>query len=76
MMASFFLFMEEVSAQKILKDTTFIIVKQFQPTIADAFKINNIPVVKDSTPPIPKINYGINSKRINTEYAVEPIKPA
>lgn len=63
-------------SQKILKDTTFIIVKQFQPTIADAFKIHDVPVVRDSVPPAPKINYSIQSKKVNTPYTVDPIKPA
>ena len=66
----------EAFAQKILKDTTFVIVKKFLPTIADAYKINDMPVVKDSIPPAPKINYGINSKKINTPYTVDPIKSA
>ncbi len=66
----------EAIAQKILKDTTFVIVKQFQPTIADAYKMNDMPVVKDSVPPVPKINYGINSKKVFTPYTVEPIKSA
>jgi hypothetical protein len=66
----------EAIAQKILKDTTFVIVKQFQPTIADAYKVNDMPVVKDSVPPVPKINYGINSKKVFTPYTVDPIKSA
>ena len=55
-------------AQKILKDTTFVIVKQFQPTIADAYKINDMPVVKDSVPPVPKMNYAISSKKVFTPF--------
>src|SRR6185503_6068699 len=63
-------------AQKTLKDTTFVIVKQFQPTIADAYKINDMPMVKDSVPPVPKLNYVISSKKVFTPYNVETLKPA
>ncbi|MBI4929168.1 MAG: hypothetical protein HY841_00275 [Bacteroidetes bacterium] len=67
---------EVLFAQKILKDTTFVIVKQFQPTIADAYKINDMPVVKDSVPPAPQLNYAIHSKKVFTPFTVEPLKPA
>ncbi|MBI3500322.1 MAG: TonB-dependent receptor [Bacteroidetes bacterium] len=63
-------------AQKILKDTTVTVVKAFQPTIADAFKINEMPVVKDSVPPIPNLSYSIHSKKVFTPFTVEPLKPA
>ena len=63
-------------AQKILKDTMLHVVKSFQPTIADAYKINDMPVVKDSVPPVPQLNYNINPKKINTPFTVEPLKPA
>ncbi|TAL58615.1 MAG: hypothetical protein EPN85_11250 [Bacteroidetes bacterium] len=65
-----------VFAQKILKDTMLHVVKSFQPTIADAYKMNDMPVVRDSVPPIPKLTYGINSKKINTPFTVATLKSA
>ena len=65
-----------VYAQKVLKDTMLHVVKSFQPTIADAYKMNEMPVVKDSVPPIPQLSYSINPKKINTAFVVEPLKPA
>lgn len=63
-------------AQKILKDTMLHVVKSFQPTIADAYKINEMPVVRDSVPPVPKLTYGINSKKVHTPFTVAPLKSA
>jgi len=63
-------------AQKVLKDTMLHVVKSFQPTIADAYKINDAPEVKDSVPPPPQLSYSIQSKNVFTPFTVEPIKPA
>ncbi len=65
-----------VYAQKVLKDTMLHVVKSFQPTIADAYKINDMPMVKDSVPPPPHLNYGINSKKVFTPFTVEKLKSA
>jgi len=65
-----------VYAQKILKDTMIHVVKQFQPTIADAYKINDAPFVKDSVPPAPDLRYSIITKKVFTPFTVEPLKPA
>jgi len=69
-----FLFAGVLSAQ--IKDTTVTVVTDFTPTIADAYKINDYPEVKDSVPPVPKLSYSINSKKVFTPFAVIPIKPA
>ena len=66
----------KLSAQKILKDTILQVVKQFQPTIADAFKINEKPVIKDSIPPSPQVNYSINPKKAFTPISIEQLKAA
>lgn len=63
-------------AQKMLKDTVIVVPTEFIPTISDAYKINDMPVVKDSVPPVPKMVYSINSKKIFTPYTVELLKPA
>lgn len=69
-------FSSKVFAQKNLKDTTIYVVKAFQPTIADANKINLAPVVKDSTPPVLYLTYSIRSTKINTPFKIDSIKPA
>lgn len=66
----------EAFAQKLMKDTMLHVVKSFAPTIADAYKINEMPEVRDSVPPVPKLNYGINSKKVNTPFTVAPLKSA
>ena len=73
---SLLFYSSDVFGQKILKDTMLHVVKQFQPTIADAFKINDMPVVKDSVPPAPDISYSIISKKVYTPFTVETLKPA
>jgi len=67
---------KDLWGQKILKDTLLHVVKSFQPTIADAYKINDAPLVKDSVPPPPQLSYSIQSKNIFTPFTVDPIKPA
>ena len=65
-----------VYAQKSLKDTMIHVVKSFVPTIADAYKMNDMPAVKDSIPPAPHLSYGINSKKVFTPFTVEQLKSA
>ena len=72
----FVLFANEGWGQKILKDTMVNVVKSFQPTIGDAYKINDMPVVKDSVPPAPQLTYFINSKKVFTPFTVETLKSA
>jgi hypothetical protein len=48
----------------------------FRPTIADANKISENPVINDTTKKIAVGPYSIDSKRINTPFAVDPIVPA
>lgn len=48
----------------------------YQGTIADANKISENPEIKDSTQKIPVKAYGINSRKINTGFEVEPIPAA
>jgi hypothetical protein len=49
---------------------------EYKPTITDANKISGNPEVQDSTKKIAVGPYSINSKRINTPFAVDPIIPA
>lgn len=71
-----FLCTTNLFGQKILKDTMVTVVKSFQPTIADAYKINDMPVVKDSVPPAPQLTYFIHSKKVFTPFTVETLKSA
>lgn len=64
-------------AQSKLKDTVEVdVVKAFQPTIVDAVKINDNPIIIDTTKKIPVLNYSIQSKKINTVFDIDPINPA
>ena len=72
----FVLFANEGWGQKILKDTMVSVVKSFHPTIADAYKINDMPIVKDSIPPAPQLTYFINSKKVFTPFTVETLPSA
>lgn len=63
-------------AQKKMDTLDFQYITGYQPTIADAVKINKNPVINDSTPPIAPLKYAISPKRINTTFNVEPITPA
>lgn len=75
----FFLFsmpLYSLKAQKNLDSMIIISVGEYKPTIIDANKINDNPSIKDSTKKLPVSGYGINSKRINTGFDVETIKPA
>jgi hypothetical protein len=49
---------------------------EFTPTIAQASKIKENPVIIDSTQRIPTLNYSISSKRVSIPFMVEPIAPA
>jgi len=48
----------------------------FQPIVADAIKLSDRPIFSDSTKRIEKLNYSIRSKKVNSIFEVEPIKPA
>lgn len=75
----FLLFSMPISAlmaQRNLDSMIIISVGEYKPTITDANKINDNPTIKDSTKKIPVSGYGINSKKINTGFDVDPIKPA
>jgi hypothetical protein len=52
------------------------VIKRFQPTISDAYKISEKPQVSDTSPPLPVLVYTIRSKKIETRFQTEPIRPA
>lgn len=72
-----FLFAGGLSAQQSNLDSMIIIsTGEYRPTITEANKINENPSVNDSTKKLPVKTFGINSKKINTGFEVEPILPA
>lgn len=52
-----------------------VVQREFEATITDAEKISENPQVYDSVPATPKLKYGIQSKRFNTDFDPEPITP-
>ncbi len=52
------------------------VVKAYNPSLSDAFKVNRMPVLKDSVGLRPQFNYSILSKAMITGYKIEPITPA
>ncbi len=64
----------DVLSQQISRDV--IVIKPYEPTISDAFKINSLPEIDDSVTAIPSFNYSILPVRIDIEYKPKEIKPA
>jgi hypothetical protein len=60
--------------KEISKDVK--VVKAYTPSLSDAFKVNRMPVLKDSVGLKPQFNYSILSKAMITGYSIEPITPA
>ncbi len=52
------------------------IIGGYNPTISDAFKINENPKITDTVIAKPQLSYSIQSQPIKTSFTVEPIKPA
>ncbi len=61
-------------SQQISRDV--IVIKPYEPTISDAFKINSLPVIDDSVTVTPTYNYSILPVRIDIDYQPKEIKPA
>lgn len=55
---------------------TITLINPYTPTISDAFKIQEIPKITDSTFEKLTLNYTLNPVLYNTLFSVEPIKPA
>ncbi len=52
------------------------VIREYTPTISDAFKLNELPVIKDSAKIEPLFQYGIDVKMIPTDFQTDPVKPA
>jgi len=53
-----------------------VVVKPYEPSLSDAFKINVLPRVSDSISIHPDFNYSIEPKKFETAFHVRPISPA
>ena len=53
-----------------------VVVKPYEPSLSDAFKINVLPRVSDSISIRPDFNYSIEPKKFETAFHVRPISPA
>ncbi len=50
--------------------------QQYNPSLADARKIESVPVIEKPMPSAKKYTYIIDQKQVNTEKSVKPIPPA
>ncbi len=64
----------DLLSQQISRDV--IVIKPYEPTISDAYKINSLPVIDDSVTVTPTFNYSILPVRIDIDYQPKEIKPA
>jgi len=63
-------------AQSTLDSMIIISTGEYRPTVIDANKINENPVINDSPKKIPVKGYGLNSKKIDTGFEAELLNPA
>ena len=52
------------------------VVKAYQPSVSDAFKINDIPKIQDEKREKPTFDYKINSQPVFSTFEVEPLQAA
>ncbi|MFW6222001.1 MAG: hypothetical protein ACOC3T_00160, partial [Bacteroidota bacterium] len=64
----------DIQAQDIDKDVH--VVKPYEPSISDAFKINELPGLDDSTSIKPEANYYLVPHELSTEFTPRHINPA
>jgi hypothetical protein len=62
------------SGQDIKKDVT--VVKPYQPTVAEANKISQLPAFNDTLSMVPKFDYSISTIRLNTAFQPRTISAA
>ena len=52
------------------------VVKPYEPSLSDAFKVTHLPVLDDTLQLIPEYNYSITPQSFSPEYELRPIRPA
>jgi len=70
------LFSNILLAQKEDIDHKVEVVKAYRPSISDAYKMNILPRIIDTTKIQSDFKYQIYPKALNVDYQLEPIKPA
>ena len=60
--------------EKLTQDVE--VIRAYTPTISDAFKLSELPLIKDSVTIESKFQYAIETKQLPTDFQVDPIKPA
>lgn len=63
-----------LSAQQINRDV--VVVKPYEPTLSDAFKISPLPKIYDSASVEPSFHYSILPVRVDAPFELKQIKPA
>ncbi len=58
-----------------LGDEQINVVKAYQPTLSDAFKISDVPLRDTAVSYTPDMNYSVNQVQYQTVYTISPIKP-
>ena len=72
-----FLFSNSVKAQDEPQLTKEVqVIKPYEPSISDAFKITRLPKITDTVKTVPEIRYVLRTKPMNIGFNVDPIKPA
>jgi hypothetical protein len=74
LLALFLTYLPLAAQEKI--DKTVVVVKPYEPTLSDAYKINLMPVLNDTFRIPPSFDYSINSKKIAPAITVAPIAAA
>ncbi|HBX50406.1 MAG: hypothetical protein A2275_18075 [Bacteroidetes bacterium RIFOXYA12_FULL_35_11] len=60
--------------EKLTQDVE--VIRAYTPTISDAFKLSELPLIKDSVTIESKFQYAIETKQLPTDFQIDPIKPA
>lgn len=66
---------DRMHAQEMI-DKEIVVVKPYQPSLSDAYKINVLPRVSDSISIRPSFEYSIQPKKFDTRFQVRPINAA
>lgn len=67
--------LQSIAQTKDLSNEQVNVVKPYQPTLSDTYKISDVPDKDTSSSTLPHLTYSINPKKINTSFETTPIKP-
>lgn len=59
-----------------IRTDEIVIIRAYEPTVSDAFKIGTYPSIYDSAVEPPQVKYSVLTKHIANAYEVDPIKAA